>query len=426
MLKKKFVFLAIGIFVLLVTVLPASASVLSPGLNLLSDQCDMIKAGIVYTDISFSQSDFSNSLGYLPDSITVTSLPSSSMGTLYFGGKPVAVNQEISAVNLGLLRFVPQSNCTEASFRFKGDNDYSHNCTLRFTEKVNTSPTTAVPTSAVASSSLWTQQDISTYGTLSGSDPEGDSLQFEIVSYPTKGLLTLTNTAVGDFIYTPYMEADGVDVFSYRVRDDYGNYSEAQEVSVTIDRAACEIEFADMEDHWALNAAVVMVAENAMPVYSENGKIYFSPEENMTRADFLVTVMKALGAGEIAPCQTVFNDHDDIPAEATGYVDRAYTLGIIRGSQDTFGVSFRPKDTITRAEAAVILNAIIGAEIPEIQPVFADHSAIPVWAGPSLYALNDLGILRGTGSGNISPDATLNRAQTAQILLTIKQLMAKS
>ena len=426
MRMKKWIVPGLILTAVLLTVLPVSASVLSPGLNLLSDRCDMIKAGIVYTDVSFTQTDFTDSLGYLPDSITVTALPSATKGTLYFGGLPVAVNQEISAVNLGLLRFVPTASCTEASFRFKGDHDYSHGCTVRFTQSVNASPTTALPASAIQIPSVWTQQNIGTYGTLAGSDPDGDGLRFEIVRYPAKGLLTVTNTAAGDFVYTPYMEAEGEDVFHYRVRDDFGNYSEVQTVRVTIAKAACDITFADMEDHWALNAAVVMAAENAMPVFARNGEIYFSPEEETSRADFLVTVMKALGSGEVAPCQTVFTDHVEIPAEATGYVNLAYELGIIRGTEDTFGVCFRPGDTITRAEAAVILNAIIGAKTPEIQPVFADHSAIPVWAGPSLYALNDLGIMRGTGSGNISPDATLNRAQTAQMLLTIKRLMAES
>ncbi len=423
MFKKLLVFPGIAMVVFLLAVLPVSAAVLSPGLNLLSDRCDMVKSGIVYTDLSFTRTDFSDALGYLPAGITVTSLPSASHGTLYFGSTPVSVNQEISSANLGLLRFVPAASCTEASFRFRGDGDYSHSCTLRFIRSVNSAPTTAAAVSAVQNPVLWTQQDISIYGTLSATDPDGDALRFEIVDYPVKGLITINNTSVGDFTYTPYMEADGEDVFSYRVRDEYGHYSEVQTVSVQIDSAACDIEFADMEDHWALNAAVVMVAENAMPVYSENGEIYFSPEEEISRADFLVTVMKALGAGEIAPCQTAFADHEDIPADATGYVNRAYELGIIKGSEDGMAVHFRPGDTITRAEAAVILNAIIGAETPEIQPVFADHSAIPAWAGPSLYALNNLGIMRGTGSGNISPDATLNRAQTAQMLLTIKRLM---
>ena len=70
---------------------------------------------------------------------------------------------------------------------------------------------------------------------------------------------------------------------------------------------------------------------------------------------------------------------------------------------------------------AVILNAIIGADEPETVPVFADHSSVPVWAQGSLYALSNAGIFTGTGSGNLSPNASLSRAQTAQILLTVKK-----
>ena len=84
---------------------------------------------------------------------------------------------------------------------------------------------------------------------------------------------------------------------------------------------------------------------------------------------------------------------------------------------------FRPDDSITRAEAAVILNAILGADTPDVIPTFADTSAIPAWASPSLYALNSLGILRGTGDGYLAPGATLSRAQTAQMLLTVKNLL---
>ncbi|MBO5126135.1 MAG: S-layer homology domain-containing protein, partial [Clostridia bacterium] len=35
--------------------------------------------------------------------------------------------------------------------------------------------------------------------------------------------------------------------------------------------------------------------------------------------------------------------------------------------------------------------------------------------------LSDAGIFTGTGAGNLSPNASLSRAQTAQILLTVKK-----
>jgi len=73
----------------------------------------------------------------------------------------------------------------------------------------------------------------------------------------------------------------------------------------------------------------------------------------------------------------------------------------------------------------VICNAILGAETPERIPTFADNSAIPTWAKPSLYALSDLGILRGTGDGNLSPDSPISRAQAAQMLYKIRQYLAE-
>ncbi len=411
---------------LLLSAMPLSAAalgntVLTPGLECLSDACDMIQTGLTSTELLFTAGDFADAIGYTPRSITITSLPPARDGTLYFGTLPVAVDQEIQIRNVSLLRFVPTGDCTTSSFRYRGDNTYSHCCTLRFTPTVNQAPVTA--DSAGVSVSAWTQQDISTWGTLPGSDPDGDTLTYEIGSYPQKGLVSITNEATGNYRYTPYDGVTGTDSFTYRVRDSYGNYSPVQTMTVSIDEPACQVVFADMQDHWAQNAALVMVAETAMDVYAEGGQVYFHPDESITREDYLVTVMKALGAGEVEPCTTVFADNDSIAQDATGYVQRAYNLGIIQGSVQGDATYFRPKEIITRAEAAVILNAIVGAEMPDVLPTFADISAIPTWASPSLYALHSLGILRGTGDGVLAPDSPVSRAQTAQMLLSVKNLL---
>jgi len=397
------------------------SDILSPGLLSLAQNCTMVKGGLINTQVGFSDTDFSDALGYTPSSITITSLPTADEGVLYFGSLPASLNLQVSSRNLSLLRFVPKLGCTDASFRFRGDSVYSHACSIRFTEKVNLAPVSHT-TDAIT---VWTQQDIMTCGILPGYDPEGDPVQFEIISYPLKGLLEVNNPANGTYQYTPYDGATGTDVFSYRIQDYYGNYSSVRTMEVTVDKAACDIVFADMTNHWAHNAAVVMVADDAMEVFAEGGTIYFRPEQLMTREDFLVTVMQALGAGEVAPCNTVFKDEEKIKPENTGYIARAYSLGIIQGSAEQDGLYFKPTDTITRAEAAVILCTILGAETPEIIPTFADNSAIPTWAKPSLYALHGLGILQGNGDGYISPDSTINRAQTAQMLLSIKKLLGE-
>ncbi|MBQ8512053.1 MAG: S-layer homology domain-containing protein [Clostridia bacterium] len=406
--------------VLTVPVSAYSSAMLSPALEHLTASCGMVKSSLVSTDITFTAADFAYGLGYTPASVTVTALPPSADGTLYYGSAPVSVNQIISASGLAQLRFVPAKTCESSSFRFRADGEYSIECALKFTDSVNLAPVASSDPDALA---VWSQQDIAQYGTLDGSDPDGDAIVFEITARPERGILELTDPTSGNYRYTPCDGMTGSDSFTYTVRDEWGNYSSPVTVTVEIDESACDLVFADMEGHWAHNAALVMAAENVMDAESVDGQLYFRPDEQMTREEFLVTVMKALGAGEIAPTETVFADHDTISASATGYVNRAFDLGIVSGSWENGELCFLPEAKITRAEAAVILNAILGKSEPDAVAVFADHSDVPVWAKSSLYALSDAGIFKGTGSGKIAPNDILDRGQTAQILLTVKNML---
>jgi len=417
----KRLFLTLGCVLLLSTasVSAYSDGLLSPALSVIAQNQNMIKSEITSCSITFSPEDFANAVGKDVDYITITATPPASHGSLMYGDAPVSVNQTISKSGLSKLKFVPSTSCNVSSFRFRAGADYSIKCDLKFTDSVNLSPTATPKDSYIE---VWTQKDISTYGTLTGSDPDGDSIIFEIVKYPENGILELLDVNSGDYRYTPCDGITGEDSFTYVVRDEWGNYSPAREVIVDIDKAASELVFTDMDGHWAHNAAIVMVSENAMDADTVSGKLYFRPDEEITREEFLVTVMKALGSGEIEPSATVFADNDKISNSARGYISRAYKLGIVKGSNENGKLYFNPQDTITRAEAAVILNAIIGAPVPETVPVFADGSSVPAWAKGSIYALTNAGVFKGTGSGKFSPNDVLSRAQTAQILLTVKKL----
>lgn len=403
---------------------------LSPALTNISEDVTLIKSGLIATDIGFSADDFVHVLGKGFESITLTALPPESSGKLTLDGNPVSINQQISAVSLSKLRFTPSKETKEASFRFKSGGEYSLCCIMRSIDSVNMAPVVNVVQAGTKLTSqgvgsIWTQRDITVYGTLSVSDPEGDELTFEITKYPENGILKLVNVTHGDYCYTPCDGVTGEDTFSYVVRDEWGNYSEEASVVVKIDKTASDVVFADMDEHWAHNAALVMVAEQSMDAECMAGEIYFRPDEIMTRENFLVTVMKALGAGDIEPCSTVFADNAEISSAATGYINRAYELGVIKGIDNDGMLCFKPDLPVTRAEAAVILNSIIGASEPDVVPVFADNQSVPAWAKSAIYALTDAGIFTGTGSGNISPNSQLNKAQTAQMLLTIKNYLKR-
>ena len=66
--------------------------------------------------------------------------------------------------------------------------------------------------------------------------------------------------------------------------------------------------------------------------------------------------MRLLGAGELTRAG-LFSDTAGCWAE--GYINRAAQLGLVSGYSDG---SFRPYNYITRAEAAKLMNAILGRE----------------------------------------------------------------
>ena len=415
---KQYLFLLIILLSAILAVPVSASSSLSPGLSVLADREDMIVSGLVAGEIRFSESEFVNAVGASFDAVTVTALPPVPDGMLYLGNVPVAVNQRIGSSSLDALRFVPAEGCRESSFRFRTSGDYSIPCALRWTESANAAPVTerAGTDGAVE---VWTQCDIGAFGTLPGSDPDGDAIVYEVTEYPEKGLLTLSQN--GRYCYVPFSGVKGTDRFTYTVRDEWGRYAKPRTVSVQVDAPASGLKLADMEGHWAHNAALVMASENVMSLRSEDGALFFDPDGEVSREEFVMTVMKALGSGEIEPAATVFSDDREISDEASGYVARAYSLGLIRGSGTGASNPFRPKDPITRAEAAVILNGIVGAEVTDAVAVFADSGSVPVWAKPSLSALTSAGIFSGTDDGSIAAESVLTRSQVAELLLRVRR-----
>ena len=220
--------------------------------------------------------------------------------------------------------------------------------------------------------------------------------------------------------YTPYEGARGKDAFSYRVRDSYGNYSETCTVNVRIQKLKTTLVFSDMDGSKALNAALIVTDGKFMDyTVNKDGTVSFNPDEKITKEEFVALIMNALGAKAVPTLEkTRFADDEKISPEYKGYAESAFVLGIVKGTTKTDGVYFNPKDEVTVAEAAVMINSIIGAKSKSSSTTFADEEDIPEWAKSDLVSLNELGIIEKS-DGKISPNSTLNRAQTAQIIMSL-------
>lgn len=404
---------------------------LSPALDIIAANSGMAKSGLTGKEISFSEDDFARAVNLARiDSLTVVSLPDVADGMLMLGNTAVAKGQTVSRANLSLLRFAPSSESAGvASFELSVNGaKYAIPCSLYMLTGYNANPTVSVATST--SLNMGGYLNTALFGRLDAHDPEGDRLTYRVVSAPEHGLVIMTDRSAGEYTYLPEQGFTGKDSFTYVVCDKYGNYSASAKVNLSIATPATSVVYSDMKGHEAACAAISMTEKGIMNGTQVGELCCFYPESEVSRAEFLVMAMNAAGIKDLPTVSsTGFYDDASISASAKPYVAAAKELGYIKGSTDEQGnLCFNPDEKITRAEAALTVDSIIGGKsyLGEggVTPVFSDSSAIPTWAQSSLETLNRLGIMPDDG-GKINASANITRGQTATMLNFMMQVIAK-
>lgn len=414
-MKTKFRSIFVLVIAILLVVSAFAASIVSPALNVLSKKNTLIKSGLVYNDVYFSEQDFMKCLGISEvDSVKVEALPPAADGTLKLGTLYVTEGQTIKKEYLSMLRFVPAADSvsgTDITFSCDGT---EIPCVVKLLDSVNYAPTFASEEDSVR-----TYRNVSCYGNVRSSDPEGDVTDLQVVSYPKHGTLTVTNAARGSYCYTPSNDFVGEDSFVVVARDSYGNYSGVQTVSVRVEKTG--VFFTDTVGHWCENAAIALYELGATEAVNYQSGLVFCPDDTVSREEFITMVMKTIGASTLTDSDTSFADNASIDVRYRPYVATAQRMGYIHGRDDNGQLCFDPKASITKAEAAVVINNVLGLEEGEYVMTFADDGAIPTWAKGAIYALTSAGVFNGDGEGEgvIAPSAVLSRAQTVQMLYNI-------
>lgn len=393
-------------------------ALLSPAINLLAEQSEMAKSALVGESIRFSAEDFERALNIASvRSITLTSLPPVTDGQLRVGSTVLTGEETLSAASLSLLTYHPSGSAVcSSSFKFKADGlPYEMTCRLYSLEEQNYAPTLALAPESALEVSTYT--DVTCFGQINCYDPDGDETVIEIVRYPEKGILIMDDATLGAYRYVPYDNASGSDSFVCVAIDRYGNYSAAREVEIEIKRSSLSERYVDLVDSPHENSALVMTEKQIMNGTQVGSSLYFYPDREVSRAEFTVMAMSAIGVREPAEVSsTVFADDAEIPERMKPYVAAAYELGYISGSPDERGrLCFDPSRSITRAEAAVMLSDMLGAATPTVQMTVADGDEIPAWAESSVYAMLELGVLEVTETG-ASPFEKLTRGSASDIL----------
>lgn len=393
------------------------------GAQIVASDVNMIKTGLIGNKISFTDGDFKSALALSDfDTITVTEIPSSTEGTLLISGRRVGKGRVIKRKNIGALVFIPASDSVkECSFKFTVDGyagGAEIECIMKFIDKVNYAPEALGDTASA--SNIHTQASISVYGNLGATDPEGDNIEYIIVSYPQKGILSITEKESGRYCYTPIGDYVGKDKFTYVARDEYGNYSEPMTVHVKVSERMCDTVYRDMEDREEYNAAVAMTAMGVMSGIQVGDDLYFRPDKSVSRAEFVAMAMKCVGIkADTSLSGTYFDDDSDISPSLKGYIATAQRIGLVVGDFKDGKLVFSPGEGITRYEAAKILATLIGVDGEGEESVFASDNDIPVWARSGVYAMCSMGVFNTGDSETLGE--LITRADVAQYLYRIIQ-----
>ena len=408
-------------------VLANDAAKVSCGLDVLAHQNPMELAGVKGNAVGFSADRFACAMNLSRvDKITITELPDISIGSLYIGGQGVSVGQTVSASDLSLMTYEEAvggvGKTAQFCFTVNGSS-YEIACSLYMIDEINYSPTlTSAP---AVSLNNYTYMDIAVSGVLSAFDPEGDELTFEIVSYPSHGILTLEDRNLGTYVYEPLDSYTGDDSFEYVVKDKYGNYSASAKVNVRVNSQKTSTVYSDMLDDMLYSHAIA-VTENGLMNGTRVGDCFcFEAGREVSRAEFLVTAMNAIGIKNVPESKnTGFFDDADINPAMKGYIALAYSKGYISGKEIDGNLCFAPDESIKLSEAAVIISNMIGYADAKVTPVFADSDEIPAWSERAISSLYTLGILE-TPDKIAGAYNTVTRGDMAKLLNKTMQVIGR-
>ena len=172
-------------------------------------------------------------------------------------------------------------------------------------------------------------------------------------------------------------------------------------------------QFTDVNpDDWFYDNVMGAVANGYM---TGNGDGTFNPMGKATRAQFACALANALGyeAAEGETIETPFIDVDEGDWYA-GAVNFCYDNGIISGYEDA---TYRPNQTITRQEAAAMLNNAFDLEASSDVSMFTDAGRIASWATAHVGAVANAELMNGDAAGTFRPTGTLTRAELASIMM---------
>ncbi|MBQ3114906.1 MAG: S-layer homology domain-containing protein [Clostridia bacterium] len=178
--------------------------------------------------------------------------------------------------------------------------------------------------------------------------------------------------------------------------------------------------YVDMTNHWAEETAEIIAEKDIFVGTRINDEYYFYPDTTLTRTEFIIMLVSALGLEIKTDVKVPFEDFDQVPEYAKKYILTAYNEGLIDGNLEYGKLYFRPHDILTRIEIIKIIDKVINCNSDETAK-YNDMYLVPKWGVESVSNLTKAGILKGYEDGTVRPYVKINRATASEFILkTVK------
>ncbi|MBG0764613.1 MAG: S-layer homology domain-containing protein, partial [Tissierellales bacterium] len=170
-----------------------------------------------------------------------------------------------------------------------------------------------------------------------------------------------------------------------------------------------EEEFTDVRGHWFIDFLRDIFDRSIIFGYPDRT---FRPNNKVTRGEFASMIIRTF---DIDPIEgNLFDDTVDNWAESS--INGAVGRGIITGYEDN---TFRPNAPITREEMAAMISRALNLEEEVVEDYFEDIGTASPWAQLSIRRLGNSKIITGFPDGTFRPKDTLTRAEAVKVIYEI-------
>ncbi|RKJ74834.1 hypothetical protein D7X33_19155, partial [Butyricicoccus sp. 1XD8-22] len=193
-----------------------------------------------------------------------------------------------------------------------------------------------------------------------------------------------------------------------------GNSANTDSNGTTEENNNSDIEFSDVpSDSWYYDAVNEAIEKGITSGTLVDGVRYFNPNEDVTRAQATIMILRSLGIDFEGYQGNSFEDTKGKWYESA--VTKARDLGIVSGYEDG---EFKGNELISREHLAAILTKAYLTNVPTPNSTFSDVTSSR-WTYEEIGTLADLGVVSGYEDGTFKPTENATRAHTIAMIIKL-------